>query len=55
MVTNEESNSKKTWYLPHPYVNSSNKFRIIFDCSAKFNDVSLKDKLLQGPDLSNNL
>ena len=55
LVTNEESNSKKMWYIPHHYVNSSNKFCIVFDCSAKFDGVSLNDKLLQGPDLSNNL
>ena len=55
LITNEESNSRKTWYIPHHYVNSSNKFRIVFDCSAKFDGVSLNDKLLQGPDLSNNL
>ena len=55
LVTNEESNSKKTWYIPHHYVNSSKKFRIVFDCSAKYDNVSLNDKLLQGPDLSNNL
>ena len=55
LVTNEESKSKKTWYIPHHYVNSSDKFRIVFDCSAKFDDVSLNDKLLQAPDLSINL
>ena len=55
LATNEESNLKKTCYIPHPYVNSSNKFRIVFVCSAKFDNVSLNDKLLQGPDLSSNL
>ena len=55
LETNEESNSEKMWYIPHYYVNSSNKFRIVFDSSIKFDDVSINDKLLQGHDLSNNL
>ena len=32
-----------------------NKFRVVFDCAAKFKDLFINDKLLQGPDLNNNL
>ncbi|KAK3086079.1 hypothetical protein FSP39_013163 [Pinctada imbricata] len=53
LKTNEEH-----WYLPifgvyHP--KKPTKLRVVFDSSAKFNDVSLNDILLCGPDLTNNL
>lgn len=46
------------WYLPHHPVISErkpDKVRIVFDCSAKFNKVSLNSECLQGPDLNNKL
>jgi len=46
------------WYLPHHSVTSSqkpDKTRIVFDCAAKYNGVSLNDVVLQGPDLTNRL
>lgn len=47
----------KVWYLPHHAVfhKQKGKIRIVFDCSAKFEGVSLNDELMQGPDLTNNL
>ena len=46
------------WYLPHHGVSSlekPDKLRIVFDCSAKYGNISLNDQVLQGPDLSNSL
>ena len=48
----------KVWYLPHQAVISEKKpgkLRVVFDCSAKFNGESLRDKCLQGPNLTNKL
>ena len=52
----EEKN--KVWYLPHHGIyhpKKPEKIRVVFDCSAKFRGVSLNDRLLQGPDLTNSL
>ena len=48
----------KVWYLPHHAVyhpKKPNKVRVVFDCSARFEGVSLNDRLLQGPDLTSSL
>ncbi|XP_068240252.1 uncharacterized protein [Palaemon carinicauda] len=50
--------SGHVWYLPHHGVYNQrkpDKIRVVFDCSAKFNGISLNDQLLQGPDLTNSL
>ena len=46
------------WYLPrHPAVHPQKpeKIRVVFDCAARFQNTSLNDQLLQGPDLTNSL
>ena len=57
--TNDEHNKKdgRVWYLPHHgvYHPTKGKLRVVFDCGATYQGVSLNDKLLQGPDLTNQL
>ena len=45
------------WYLVHFGVRhkQKKKLRIVFDASLKYKGVSLNQKLLQGPDMANNL
>ena len=52
-----EGNDGSTWYLPHHgvYHPTKKKLRVVFDCAAKYNNVSLNDVLLQGPNLTNGL
>ena len=49
--------SSKPWYLPHHGVfhPSKGKLRVVFDCSATYQEKSLNSELLQGPDLINGL
>ena len=48
---------KRSWYLMHHSVYHKQKktIRVVFNCSLKYNGISLNDLLYQGPDLSNNL
>ena len=51
-------NDGSVWYLPHHNVTNKSKpdkFRIVFDCAAKYSGVSLNSECLQGPDLCNKL
>ena len=52
-----QDQTKNVWYLPHhPVIHPhKSKIRVVFDCAAKFHNVSLNDQLLSGPDLTNSL
>ncbi|KAK0131909.1 hypothetical protein N1851_033296 [Merluccius polli] len=47
----------KVWYLPHHgvYHPKKKKLRVVFDCAASYQGLSLNTELLQGPDLTNSL
>jgi hypothetical protein len=52
-----QAEERNVWYLPHHPVlhpQKPQKPRIVFDCAAKYEDMSLNDRLLQGPDLTKN-
>lgn len=52
-----DRNDGKVWYLPHHGVMhpTKNKLRVVFDCAALHDGVSLNAKLLQSPNLTNSL
>jgi hypothetical protein len=58
-VTEEESPPPEVWYLPHfPVVRmdkTSTKVKIVFDCSAKTDGISLNDVIYAGPKLQQEL
>ena len=48
----------KTCFIPHHGVyhpNKPGKIRVVFDCSAEFDEQSLNKELLTGPDLTNQI
>lgn len=52
-----ECNDGRKWYLPHHGVlhPQKNKLRVVFDCGATFQGVSLNSQLLEGPDITSTL
>ena len=53
-----DRNDGKVWYIYHHGVYNTKKpgkIRVVFDCSAKFQGISLNSQLLPGPDLTNSL
>ena len=53
-----QAEERNVWYLPHYPVlhpQKPQKPRIVFDCAAKYEDMSLNDQLLQGSDQTNKL
>ncbi|XP_053363240.1 uncharacterized protein LOC128533064 [Clarias gariepinus] len=57
-IPEEQLDNSPAWYIPHHGVyhpHKPGKIRIVFDCSAKYQDTSLNDHLLTGPDLTNTL
>ena len=44
---------ERIWYIPHHCIRK--KFRIVFDCAAACQGISLNQQLLQGPDNTNTL
>ena len=57
-MVGEKSQVNDVWYLPHHPVfhpQKPQKPRIVFDCAAQFDGMSLNKQLLQGPDMTNKL
>ena len=53
-----QQNIGRTWFIPHHGVyhpTRQGKIRVVFDCTATYQGVSLNNCLLQGPDLTNDL
>ena len=47
--------SGKVWNQSHFFTNTSKKFIVVFDCSAKFQGVRVNDLLFKGPCMRNSL
>lgn len=56
-VSEQETVSKRIWYLPHHGVVNPNKpdiVRVVFDAVAKYKGVSLNDALITVPNIVTN-
>ena len=54
----DASPAGKTWYIPHHGVyhpSKPGKIRVVFDCSAEFQGISINKELLSGRDLTNQI
>ena len=47
--------SKPVYFVPHHCNRPPAKFRVVFDCAARYAGTSLNDQLVQGPDLVHSL
>lgn len=57
-VPEESINKIPVWYIPHHGVYHPQKYGnicVVFACSARFQETSLNDHLLTGPELTNSL
>ncbi|XP_071956865.1 uncharacterized protein [Antedon mediterranea] len=57
-LVEDDSHDEECWYLPHFGVyhpQKPGKIRVVFDSSAQFQDTSLNNVLMSGPDLVNGL
>lgn len=57
-VPEEDVSKTPAWYIPHHGVyhpQKPEKICVVFDCSARFQETSLNDHLLTGPELTNTL
>ena len=57
-LVNDKTVEGDTWYIPHfrvYYPKKPDKIRVVFDCSAQYQNTCLSDHLLQRPDFMNSL
>ncbi|XP_076038665.1 uncharacterized protein LOC143023891 [Oratosquilla oratoria] len=55
-VPKYEVSNQQAWYVPHfgvQHPTKRDRVRVVFDCAARVNDLSLNDLLRQGPDINN--